>query len=77
MTDFKTKFLKFSNKERQWIEDMALVVESEKTMKVKYEEMERKLQEKEKELEDMISYPIAQSSEHTIVQSMSQVSSMS
>ena len=31
---------------------MTLAVESEKTLKIKYDEMERKLQEKERELQD-------------------------
>ena len=53
---------------------MNLVVESENTLKQKYDEMERKLQEKEKELEGRITAPVDQSSEHTIVQAMSQVS---
>ena len=53
---------------------MALVVESEKSMKEKFEEMERKLQEKEKELELSIIPPMARSSEHGIVEAMSQVS---
>ena len=53
---------------------MALVVESEKSTKEKFEEMERKLQEKEKELELRMIPPVAWSSEHGIVQAMSQVS---
>ena len=59
---------------------MTLVVESEKTFKIKFDEMERKLQEKEKqlqekeiELEGRIIPPTAESSEKTIVQAMSQV----
>ena len=50
LTDCQAKLLKFVDKENQWQKDMALVVESEKSMKEKLEEMERKLQEKEKEL---------------------------
>ena len=53
---------------------MTLVVESEKTLKIKYDEMERKLQEKEKhtqgkekELEGIIVPPTVESSEQTIV----------
>ena len=60
---------------------MALLVESEKTLKIKLDEMERKLrekekqlQEKEKELEGRIIPPTAESSEKTIFQDMSQVS---
>ena len=36
LTDCKAKFLKFVGKEKQQQKDMALVVESEKTMKGKY-----------------------------------------
>ena len=53
---------------------MALVVESDKAMKEKLEEMERKLQEKEKELELRIIPLVDGSSEHGIIQAMSQVS---
>ena len=53
---------------------MALVVESEKSMKEKFEYMERKLQEKEKELELRIIPHVDGSSEHGIVEAMSQVS---
>jgi len=59
--------LKFVDKENQWQKDMALVVESEKSMKEKLEEMERKLQEKEKELELRIIPPMARFSEQGIV----------
>ena len=52
---------------------MALVVEIENNLKGKYDEMERKLQEKEKELENKIISPIVKSSKQTIVQAMSQV----
>ena len=53
---------------------MALVLESDKSMKEKLEEMERKLQEKEKELELRIIPDVVGSSEHGIVKGMSQVS---
>ena len=43
LTDCQAKLLKFSNKEKQWHKDMDLVVESEKSMKEKFEEMERNL----------------------------------
>ena len=52
LTDCKAKLLKFVDKEKQWKKDMALAVESEKTMKEKIDETERNLQEKEKELQD-------------------------
>ena len=50
---------------------MTLVVESEKTLKEKHDEIERKLEEREKELENMIMIPAAQSGEQAIVQAMS------
>ena len=60
---------------------MALVVESENTMKEKFDEIERKLHEKEKQLQDKekelecrIIPSSTESSEKTIVQDMSQVS---
>ena len=53
---------------------MVLVVESEKDMKENFEEMERKLQEKENDLELRIIPHVVGSSEHGIVEAMSQVS---
>ena len=50
LTDCKSKLLKFTEKEQQWERDMSLVVESEKNLKSKYDELEKKLQEKEKEM---------------------------
>ena len=52
LTDCKAKLLKFAEKEKQWKIDMTLVVENEKTLKIKYDEMEKKLQEKEKKLQE-------------------------
>ena len=69
----KETLLKFVDKEKQWHKDMTLVVESEKTLKRKYDELVRKLQEKEKELEGGIIPLVAQSNEQTIVQAMSRV----
>ena len=73
LMDCIEKILKFPDKEKQWKKVMALVVESEKKLKGKYDEMERKLHDKEKEVEDRITSPLAQSSEQTIVQDMSHV----
>ena len=53
---------------------MSLVLESENTLKAKFDELEKKLQEKEKELESRIIPPSTKSGEQTIVQAMSQVS---
>ena len=53
---------------------MSLIVESEKNLKVKFDELEKKLQEKEKELESRIICPSTESGEQTIVQAMSQIS---
>ena len=52
MTDCKAKLLKFAEKEKQWKIDMTLVVDSEKTLKIKYNDMEKNLQEKEKQLQE-------------------------
>ena len=43
LMDCKARLLKFVDKEKQWKNDIALVVESEKSLKGKYDEMERKL----------------------------------
>ena len=67
LTDCKAKLLKFVDKEKQWQKYMALLVESENNLKGKYDEMERRLHEKEKDIEEKIISPIAQSSEQTIV----------
>ena len=50
---------------------MALEVKSEKILKEKHDEIERKLQEREKELEDRMVTPMAQLGEQTIVEAMS------
>ena len=63
MIDCKAKLLKLAEKEKQWKKYMTLVVESEKSLKIKYGEMERKSQEKDKELEGRIITRIARSSE--------------
>ena len=72
LLDYKEKLLKFADKEKQWQKDMALVVESEKTLKGKHGEMEKKLQERERELEGKDMTHVAQTGEHSIVQAMSQ-----
>ena len=43
-TNCKAKLLKFTEKEKQWKRDMSLVVESEKTLQAKSDELEKKLQ---------------------------------
>ena len=53
---------------------MSLVLESEKNMKEKFEEREKKLRDMEKELESRIIPTTTQSSDQSIVQAMSQVS---
>ena len=81
LTNCKAKLLKYAEKEKQWQQDMTLVVESEKTLKVKFDELEKKLQDKEKELQEKEKelecriIPLStESIEQTIVQAMSQVS---
>ena len=54
LTDCKAKLLKFREKEKQWQRDMSLVVDSEKNFKAKYDELEKKLEYKEKELEEKV-----------------------
>ena len=53
---------------------MSLLVESEETLKGKHDELEKKLQEKSKELEDRIISTSIESGEQSLVQAMSQVS---
>ena len=48
LTDCKAKLLKFVEKEKQWQIGMTLVVESEKTLKINNDEIQKKLQKKEK-----------------------------
>ena len=43
LTNCKDKLPKFTEKEKQWKRDMSLVVESEKTLKAKYDGLEKKL----------------------------------
>ena len=74
LNDYKAKLLKFAEEKKQWERDMSLLVESEKTLKWKYDELEKKLQEKEKELESRIIPPSAELGEQSLVQAMSQVS---
>ena len=63
LNDYKAKPLKFVEGKKQWERDMSLLVESEKILKRKYDELEKKLQEKEKELEARIIPSTAESSE--------------
>ena len=53
---------------------MSLLVGSENILKRKYDELEKKLQEKEKELESRIIPPSTESSKQSLVQAMSRVS---
>ena len=71
LLECKAKLLQFADKEKQWQKDMDLVAKSEKILKGKHDEIERKLQEREKELEDRMVTLVAQSGEHAIVQAMS------
>ena len=43
LMDCKARLLKFADNEKQWQRDIDLVVEREKALKGKYDEMERKL----------------------------------
>ena len=53
---------------------MSLLVESEKDLKNKYEELEKKLQENEKDIENRIVPPSTESGEQSLMRPMSQVS---
>ena len=74
LNDCKEKLLKFAEENKKWERDMSLLVESEKTLKWKYDELEKKLQEKEKELESRIIPPSAKPGKQSLIQAMSQVS---
>ena len=50
LTDCQAQLLKFIEKQNQWQRDMSLMVESEKDLKGKSDELEKRLQEKEREL---------------------------
>ena len=49
---------------------MTLIVESEKALKAKVDDMEKKLQEKEKEIEKGVISPITEPGEFSIVQAL-------
>ena len=53
---------------------MTLIVESEKALKVKVDDLEKILQEEEKELEKVTIHPITEPGEFSIIQDMEQVS---
>ena len=53
---------------------MTLIVESEKALKAKADDLEKMLQEKKKELEKTVIPPITEPGEFSIVQSLTQVS---
>ena len=52
---------------------MTLIVENENKWKERHDERERKLQGREREVEERTTDPVAQTNEQTIVEAMSQV----
>ena len=46
--EFQAQLLKFIEKEKQWKKNMNLIVESEKALKTKADDLEKRIQEKEK-----------------------------
>ena len=71
LLDSKAKLLKFADKEKQWQNEMALVVDNEKALKEKHDKVERRLQKREKDLEYRSMSPIARLGELCLVQYMS------
>ena len=53
---------------------MTLIVESEKALKTKVDNLEQRLQEKDKELEKEFTPPITKPGEFSIIKSLAQVS---
>ena len=50
LIDFQARVLKLIEKEKKWKNYMTLVVGSEKALKTKIDDLERRLQEKERQL---------------------------
>ena len=74
LTDYQAQLLKFIEKEKKWKKDMTLIVESENFLKAKVDSLEKRLQEKEKELEKVVIPPITKPGELSIIQALVQVS---
>ena len=66
--------MKFDEDKKQWERDMSLLVENEKDLKKKQEELEKELNEKGKEIELQIISNPTQVNIYYVVQDMSQVS---
>ena len=69
----ESKIVKFVDKEKKWQEDMTSSGKNEKKWKEIHDEIERKLQGGEREVEEKMVAPVAQIGEQTIVEAMSQV----
>ena len=52
LTDCQAQLLKFVEKQKQWQKNMTLIVESEKALKNKADDLDKRLQEKEMELQE-------------------------
>ena len=70
----KARLLKFTNKENKWQEDMTVSAENENKCKERHDEIERKLEGREKEIEERMVTPAALTGEKIIVEAMYQVS---
>ena len=72
--------MKFTEKEKKWKRDMSLIVETKKALKDRSDNLENKLQEKQrelqeekKELERGVIPPITEPGEFSIIQALAQV----
>ena len=52
LIDCQGQLLKFKEKEKQWKREMSLILKSEKDIKSKSDDLEKRLEEKERELQD-------------------------
>ena len=74
LTDCKERLLKFEENEKQREKDARLWAENENALKTKQAELEKELQEKNKEQEVQIISPSIQSGADSLSRDMSQVS---
>ena len=74
LNDCKAKILKFSQDKKLWEKDIFLLIENEKTLKRKQEELEKELNENEKDPDIQIFPPLAKANADSNIQEMFQVS---
>ena len=63
LLDCRARLLKFANKEKKWQEYMTSTENNEKKWKEIHDEIERKLEGREKEIEERMGTHVAQTSE--------------